>query len=93
MSVLKHPIEHHPFVIASYEPMQKVVVDTNGTLKKDDFGNTHVCVLIDCFSRFTMLIPTKDASAQSAACALLQWCGLLFELQSDMGTQFINHGL
>ena len=94
MSVLKHPIEHHPFVIASYEPMQKVAVDTIGPLKKDDFGNTHVCVLTDCFSRFTMLIPTKDASAQSAARALLQWCGLFgapAELLSDMGTQFINH--
>jgi len=93
MSVLKQPIEHHPFVIASYEPMQKVAVDTIGPLEKDAHGNTHVCVITDCFSRFTMLIPTRDASALSAARALLQWFGLFgapAELLSDMGTQFIN---
>jgi hypothetical protein len=41
-----------------------------------------------------MLIPTKDATALSAARALLQWFGLFgapAELLSDMGTQFINH--
>jgi transposase InsO family protein len=94
MSVLKQPIAHHPFVIASYEPMQKVAVDTIGPLEKDAYGNTHVCVITDCFSRFTMLVPTQDATALSAARALLQWCGLFgapAELLSDMGTQFINH--
>ena len=93
MSVLKQAIEHHPFVIASYEPMQKVSVDTLGPIQKDAFGNTHVCVLTDCFSRFTLLIPTHDATANSAARALLQWFGLFGapkELLSDMGTQFIN---
>jgi transposase InsO family protein len=94
MSFLKHPIEHHPFVIASYEPMQKLAVDTAGPFEKDIHGNTHVCVITDCFSRFTMLIPTLDATAQSAARALLQWVGLFGapkEILSDMGTQFINH--
>ena len=94
MSFLKHPIEHHPFVIASYEPMQKLAVDTAGPFERDIYGNTHVCVITDCFSRFTMLIPTPDATAQSAARALLQWVGLFGtpkEILSDMGTQFINH--
>lgn len=94
MSFLKHPIEHHPFVIASYEPMQKLAIDTVGPLETDAYGNKYVCVITDCFSRFTMLIPTLDATAQSAARALLQWVGLFGspkELLSDMGTQFINH--
>lgn len=94
MSALKQPIHHHPFVLASYEPMQKVATDTIGPFEKDSNGNTHVCVITDCFSRFVMLIPTKDASALSAARALLQWVGLFGapnELLSDMGTQFINN--
>jgi transposase InsO family protein len=94
MSFLKHPIEHHPFVIASYEPMQKLAIDTAGPFEIDAYGNSYVCVITDCFSRFTMLIPTPDATAQSAARALLQWVGLFGapkELLSDMGTQFINH--
>jgi transposase InsO family protein len=94
MSVLKTPIEHHPFVIASYEPMQKVAVDTLGPMQKDAYGNTHVCVITDCFSRFTMLVPTRDATVHSAAHAILQWCGFFgapAELLSDRGTQFINH--
>ena len=65
-----------------------------GPFEKDKFGNTHTCVITDCFSRFTMLLPTRDASALSAARALLQWVGLFgapAELLSDMGTQFINH--
>ena len=94
MSLLKYPIEHHPFVIASYEPMQKLAIDTAGPFEIDAYNNTYVCVITDCFSRFTMLIPTPDATAQSAARALLQWVGLFGapkELLSDMGTQFINH--
>ena len=94
MSFLKQPIHHHPYVLASYEPMQKLSVDSIGPFEKDKFGNTHVCVITDCFSRFTMLFPTRDASAVSAARAMLQWVGLFgapAELLSDMGTQFINH--
>ena len=85
---------NHPYVLASYNPMQKVSVDTMGPFEKDKFGNTHICVITNCFSRFTMLLPTRDASALSAARALLQWVGLFgapAELLSDMGTQFINH--
>ena len=74
--------------------MQKVSVDTIGPFEKDKFGNTHVCVITDCFSRFTILFPTRDASALSAARALMQWIGLFCapgEFLSDMGIEFINH--
>ena len=94
MSVLKYPIQYHGFVLATYEPMQRIAVDSIGPFENDQFGSTHVCVIIDSFSRFTMLVLNRDATALSAARALLQWVGLFGqpnELLSDMGTQFINH--
>jgi len=93
MSVLKQPIHHHPFVLASYNPMEKIAADSIGPFPKDQFGNQYVCVITDSFSRFVMLFPTPDATALSAARSLLQWVGLFgapIELLSDMGTQFIN---
>ena len=69
-------------------------MDSIGPFEKTHFDNTYVCVIIDSFSRFTMLVLNRDATALSAARALLQWVGLFGqpnELLSDMGTQFINH--
>ena len=93
MSHVKKVIQHHPFVIASYEPMKKIAVDTIGPLPIDASGNQYIVTITDCFSRFVMLSPTRDATAESAARALLQWVGLFgppSELLSDMGTQYIN---
>ena len=83
----------HPFVLGSYVPMQKVSVDTIGPLEKDHLGNQYIVAMTDCFSRFTVLFPTRDATAKSAARAILHWVGLFGKpdyLLSDMGTQYIN---
>ena len=94
MSVLKDPILHHPFKLASFEPLEKLQIDTIGPFDPDGYNNKYVIVIVDCFSRYAMLVPAKDASAMSAARAILQWMGVFpktpHEIQSDMGTQFIN---
>jgi len=71
MSMLKIPIHTHPFVVGTYTPMKRVAVDTIGPLPTDDMGCSYIIVMIDCFSRYTKLVPAKDATALSAAKALL----------------------
>jgi len=93
MSVLKAPIHTHPFTVGTYEPMERVAVDTIGPFPEDELGNTYIIVLVCCFSRFCLLTPAKDATAMSAARAVLQFAGifgLMSQLLSDMGTQYVN---
>ena len=94
MSVLKDPIQHHPFKLASFEPLEKLqIVDTIGPCDLDDYGNKYVIVIVDCCSRYALLVPARDATAKSAEREILQWTGIFknpLKLQSDMGTQFIN---
>ena len=73
--------------------MQRVAVDTIGPLPVDSVGNTYIIVLTCCFSRYTLLVAAKDALAKSAAKAILQWValfGVMAQLLSDMGTQYVN---
>jgi hypothetical protein len=93
MSMLKIPIHTHPFVVGTYTPMKRVAVDTIGPLPTDDMGCSYIIVMIDCFSRYTKLVPAKDATALSAAKALLWWIaeyGEPNQLLSDMGSQYVN---
>ena len=93
MSVLKDPIQHHPFKLASFEPLEKLQIDTIGPCDLDDYGNKYVIVIVDCCSRYALLVPARDATAKSAEREILQWTGIFknpLKLQSDMGTQFIN---
>ena len=86
----------HPFVIGSYNPMEKVSIDTIGPFEKDKFGNKYIVAMTDCFSRFTVLFPARNATAEEAARAILHWTGLFGKPQSlltDMGTQYINKNI
>ena len=52
--------------------------------------------MTDCFSRFTVLFPTRNATAMEAARAILHWTGLFGQpkyLLSDMGTQYVNKNI
>ena len=83
----------NPFVIGSYNPMEKVAIDTMGPYPPDMYGNKYLQVMVDCFSRFVMLRPAKSNDSKSAAKSLLHWVGMfgpMNELLSDMGTEFIN---
>lgn len=93
MSQIKIPIKTHPFTRASYEPMQCVNIDTIGPLPKDDFGNEHILVIIDCFTRFVELYPIADTSAKAAARAILQHVGrygVSSKYLTDNGSQYAN---
>ena len=93
MSYLKPVIHTHPFTLGTYQPMERVAIDTMGPLEADETGNRYIIVIIDCFSRYCLLIPSPDATAKSAAKALLQHVGMfgvMNQLLSDMGTQYVN---
>jgi hypothetical protein len=93
MSYLKPTIISHPFTIGSYEPMERIAIDTIGPLPTDELGFAYIIVLICCFSRYTTLHVAKDATALSAAEAIINHTaifGVPSQLLSDMGTQYIN---
>jgi len=53
----------------------------------------YVLVIMDCFSKFTELIPSPSADAETAVTALLAWFqrfGPVNRWTSDRGTHFIN---
>ena len=89
----------NPFTLATVEPMQRVYVDTIGPINSDQSvidandGFNYVLVMIDAFSRFIQVYPTKSTTAQSALYPFSQWIanfGAPSELITDNGTQFAN---
>ena len=93
MSRLKIPIHTNPFTTATYYPMERIAVDSIGPLPPDEDGNKHIIVLIDCFSRYVCLYPVKDATAKSAAKALLKFFGHFGvppQVLTDNGPMFVN---
>jgi transposase InsO family protein len=76
---------------AVQQPFETLFIDAVGPLPRDAAGNSSVLVLIDAFTRFVELVPCPDASALSAAKAILsvvgRW-GVPRVLCSDQGSQF-----
>ncbi len=82
-----------PFTLASREPMRSISVDSIGPLTIDEYGNVHILVIIDDFTRFVELYAIRDVTAAHAAEALLSHLGRYGapdKLRSDRGTQFVN---
>ena len=82
-----------PFTLASNAPMQSLSVDSIGPLPEDEFGNVHILVIIDDFTRFVELYAIRDVSAFHAAKVLLNHLGRYGapnKLRSDRGSQFVN---
>ena len=93
MSVLQIPIHAHKFTISAYSPWERVNIDTMGPFPVDEYGNEYIIVIIDCFSHFVMLYATKDATAISAAKAMLHCIGMFgvpMYILSDNGPQYVN---
>jgi hypothetical protein len=93
LSTLHVPIQARAFTTATYEPHQRLNVDTIGPLPSDADGNCYILVLIDTFTRWIELYPIKTVTALDAAKVLLQHFGRFGqaqELQSDNGSQFVN---
>jgi hypothetical protein len=73
-------------------PWHSASIDTVGPLPQDDFGFKHIIVIIDSATKYAFLYPARDATAQSAAHALLALAGLFrmpAVIRSDNGPQFI----
>jgi hypothetical protein len=97
MSTLKPKIHIKPFTLASYQPMQRICIDTIGPItvndEKDDDIQRYVIVIIDAFSRYVNLYAAKDTTAKAALSALTDWVttfGCPSEIVSDNGSQFVN---
>jgi transposase InsO family protein len=58
----------------SYDPFYSIVIDYLGPFAEDNLGYKYLFVVIDNFSRYVRIFPTKDATAYSAAIALLDIC-------------------
>jgi len=70
------------FTTATYEPMQRINIDTINMDKPDD-----------CFSWWVELYAVPDLTAISAATALLHFVGRYGtpdQIQCDQGTQYVN---
>jgi hypothetical protein len=96
MSELKLSIHTTPFVTSSFYPMQRLNIDTIGPLPTTKYGQEHILVIIDTFTRFVELYAIRDTSAEEAANAVIQhigrW-GCPSIIRTDGGSQFKNHTL
>ena len=93
LSTIKVPIQAHTFTTATYEPHQRLNMDTIGPFPDDEDGYCYILVIIDTFTRWIELFPIKSTTAAETAQALLQHFGRYGqaqEIQHDNGSQFVN---
>ena len=93
MAQRKMCVKTHPYTTSTYYPMERLAIDYIERLLPDSNGNTMIVVIIDCFTRFIELFPTKDTGAEGAATALLNHFGRYgthLQILSDRGSQFTS---
>jgi hypothetical protein len=93
MSATKTSINVKPFSNATLVPMERISMDTIGPLPISEDGFEYILVIIDCFTRFVEIYPTKTVNAEECGKILLQHIGRYGapkQILSDNGTQFIN---
>ncbi|KAG9391683.1 Chromo (CHRromatin Organization MOdifier) domain [Carpediemonas membranifera] len=86
------PVQHLCHRTAGRLPFDVVQVDTIGPIAESE-GLRYVCVLIDTYSKLTMLVPTRSTDADAAAGAILAWVGhygIPRVIHSDGGSQYRN---
>ena len=82
-----------PFVTSTLQPMHRLNIDTIGPLDISQFGFQYILVIIDTFSRYITIWPTRSTTAIEAADAIIQHIGLFGtpkEILTDGGSQFSN---
>ncbi len=76
------------------KPLSKIACDFVGLYVETPDGYKYVLQIHDILSRYVMLVPTKDATAASAAKALLERWVCVYDIsshiQSDSGTRFAS---
>jgi hypothetical protein len=94
-SVIQPTIESEKFTTHSYEPFERINIDTIGPIaKKDMYGNEFILCIRDTFSRFTVLYPMKSTEAKCVAHNLLLFIGTFGcpkQILSDNGSEFVNN--
>ena len=75
MSYMKKVIHSYPFTTSSYGLWDTISIDFIEKLTPDEYGYTHILVIVDNFSRFTDLVATKAINAEIAGDAILGFCG------------------
>lgn len=78
-------------VIVASEPFAVVSLDTFGPMPADVEGFKYVILCVDSMTRYIWMTPARDASAESAARALMEVVGhfgVPAKVQSDQGSQF-----
>ena len=68
-------IRTHPFTCAAYYPFEVLALDHIGPLVINEKGHQYVLVLIDAFSRWVELYPTKGVTADETAKCIFQHLG------------------
>jgi hypothetical protein len=90
-SVLYKQFKTHPFTCASYNPFEVLNLDHIGPLKPDTNGNIFIWAIIDAFSRWVEIYPTKTTTAAETASCIFQHFGR-FDIpkvvHTDRGTAF-----
>ena len=93
MSSLHIQIKTHPFTCASYNPFEVLHLDHIGPLRADVNGSMFILVIIDAFSRWVELYPTKTTTAVETASCIFQHFGRFGTpevVHTDRGTAFHN---
>ena len=73
--------------------METLMIDYIENLTEDDLGCKHIAVIIDCFSRYCTLYPTKTTKASELARVLLSHVsifGVPDNIVSDKGPAFTS---
>jgi len=74
-------------------PFEMIGIDFTGPFPVSPEGNRFVLVLIDFFTRYVQLVPTKDQRARSAARGFSSFChrfGFPKTVLSDRGSAFVS---
>ena len=90
---LRLPIKAHRFTCASYNPFEVLHLDHIGPLTKDAHDNEYILVIIDAFSRWVELFPTKSTTAAETASVMLKHIsrfGSPEVIHTDQGPAFHN---
>jgi len=90
---LRVPIKAHRFTCASYNPFEILHLDHIRPLTKDAHGNEYILVIIDAFSRWVELFPTKSTTAIETASVILNHIGRFGSpevIHTDQGPAFHN---
>ena len=93
MSQIRKVVHAYPFTTSAYGLWNTISIDFIERLTEDEYGFSNVIVIVDNFSRFTDLIPTKAINAEVAADSILSFCGKYqtpLNICTDSGSAFTS---